>query len=58
MPPGIYHENTVCWDDLDVWSQAKFIAYDQVRSYDESGGDEARKKSKKESRCLSERISN
>lgn len=44
MPPGIHHENVVCWDDLDVWSQAKLIEYNRVRSYDESGGDAAKKK--------------
>lgn len=32
-PPGI---NKDSWDDLDVWSQAKMLAYCQTRDYDEN----------------------
>ncbi len=39
MPTGISHPNYVCWDDLDVWSQAKLIEYHRIRAYDEAGGD-------------------
>jgi len=32
MPPGVAGG----WDDIDVWTQAKLIAYEQTRSYEEN----------------------
>jgi len=46
MPPGINHPNYVCFDDLDVWSQAKLIEYHRLQCYLESGGDQKPPKGK------------
>lgn len=36
MPPGIDVPGVACWDNLDVWTQAKLIEYDRLRYHDES----------------------
>jgi hypothetical protein len=33
MPPGIRHDNWVCWDDLETPAQAKLIGFHQTAEH-------------------------